>query len=809
MSAQMSSKLPVQFQNIPFELRAYNQWVVWKMVVKEGLATKEPYQPAQSRFLASVTNPQTWGTFDQAVTAYNNDAEVTGIGFVFSESDPFFGIDIDDTDKVKTDKGVTERAEIIDLLRGTNTYTERSPLGKGLHLIGFGKIGDDRKGMKFPHAQIEVYASARYFTVTGDVQPGYGNITPQQGLLDALVKRRSVPTVDRSLGKTTAFLRRLDMTDEEVINYLLVRQSDFGPRFYAQEGFVNDWSGTYRSLVGDLDSVSGDPEQILRILLSAPIVTQSGAKNGETRHAKALRLFEDNLAETRSNREEQHHRWFPHMVDHGRQIAERMEAAKKAREEALRKENEQYALTLEQREEALGGLSEDAASMMNAFPFLPAKYKVLCRPPGLIGEFVEANEKATYYPYTKYAIPVTFAALSGLLGRQYKVDGSGLATSFILAAPLSTGKTEHGEAWDRFMSSACAEILGSSKRIIVTEAASIQGIFDQFMQTRSAAWFSEEAYSMLASMTGGKSETGDKLRNGFNKLFDASKRHKVYTVPTSRASADKGAKPIPNLNISAFWTMTPAEFRQFSGSSQDGFISRLIIVQEQREYGLMADHREPMLPEHLHRRLVDFAGRAQNLDNEYSQIGEHHHHLITSLVDIDYSYCSILFASIRQIVDEIRRRTLAEGTENWTIVGRIVPNVLRIAGTMAVVENPNAPSITPDQMLWALGYVVQNMVAFLSDVDKGLIGDKQSDEAAAVMRGFDALIRKPENKQLGGVPISKLNRYCRERMPFKGRQGGAAAVTLTTRLLVDEGTLIEMNALASNNRNLRLIVKGD
>jgi primase-polymerase (primpol)-like protein len=65
------------FHNIPDEMKAYDQWVVYKLVERPGQKpTKIPLQ-AKNGKNADVTNPEHWSTFAQAVAVASR---VSGIG---------------------------------------------------------------------------------------------------------------------------------------------------------------------------------------------------------------------------------------------------------------------------------------------------------------------------------------------------------------------------------------------------------------------------------------------------------------------------------------------------------------------------------------------------------------------------------------------------------------------------------------------------------------------------------------------------------------------------------------------------------
>jgi putative DNA primase/helicase len=145
--------LLVKVEGIPEELRVRPQWVVWKAVGNKP--DKVPYSVRTDR-KASSTDLMTWGTFEEALKAYDN-GEYAGLGFVFSSADPYTGIDLDNC--------VDEDGEIalwaLEIVRYFDSYTELSATGSGLHIIVRGDVPNRRKD------EVEVYSSKRFFTMTG------------------------------------------------------------------------------------------------------------------------------------------------------------------------------------------------------------------------------------------------------------------------------------------------------------------------------------------------------------------------------------------------------------------------------------------------------------------------------------------------------------------------------------------------------------------------------------------------------------------------------------------------------------------
>lgn len=144
---------------LPIELRHRSQWVCWGSRNRDGKRTKVPLNPATGGF-ASTANPETWGSFESALR-HATKPTVDGIGFVFTDTDPYVGIDLDDCRNPETGSLSDEAVGIVMRLQ---SYTEISPSGTGLHIIARGSLpeGPRRRG------SVEMYDESRFFTMTGD-----------------------------------------------------------------------------------------------------------------------------------------------------------------------------------------------------------------------------------------------------------------------------------------------------------------------------------------------------------------------------------------------------------------------------------------------------------------------------------------------------------------------------------------------------------------------------------------------------------------------------------------------------------------
>lgn len=155
MSAQSSVHIP----RVPDDLTERDQWVGWRYVN----GAKVPFGLNGRK--ASSTDPLTWSPFDELRDAWQRRPRLyAGLGFVFSEADPFAGIDLDDSLDAAGEVKMWARG-IIE--RFADTYIEISPSGHGLKIFIRGTLPANVAKVRIGDGGIELYDRGRYFTVTG------------------------------------------------------------------------------------------------------------------------------------------------------------------------------------------------------------------------------------------------------------------------------------------------------------------------------------------------------------------------------------------------------------------------------------------------------------------------------------------------------------------------------------------------------------------------------------------------------------------------------------------------------------------
>ncbi len=154
--------LAPNFDCIPVEIRSLARWMTWLAEGRGGAKpTKVPYNPTLSNSRGKSNDPDTWGTFDQAVAAYDEGGR-TGVGFVLN-NDGLVGIDIDHCVR----DGIVDPAALALLDEMEFAYVELSPSGTGLRGFGYAETLDKGASGIFRGLKVELYSDVRFLTVTG------------------------------------------------------------------------------------------------------------------------------------------------------------------------------------------------------------------------------------------------------------------------------------------------------------------------------------------------------------------------------------------------------------------------------------------------------------------------------------------------------------------------------------------------------------------------------------------------------------------------------------------------------------------
>jgi primase-polymerase (primpol)-like protein len=146
-------------------LGAWGQFVAWFAWPSEKNPAKLDKLPCNARTgaMCSAHDPAAWGDFATAAATAKriNAGHGSGVGFVFTEADPFFFLDIDEA---LGPNGWSPRAQEL-CARFAGAAVEVSQSGRGLHIIGM--AAPVPHGTKYAPEHLELYTKLRFVALTG------------------------------------------------------------------------------------------------------------------------------------------------------------------------------------------------------------------------------------------------------------------------------------------------------------------------------------------------------------------------------------------------------------------------------------------------------------------------------------------------------------------------------------------------------------------------------------------------------------------------------------------------------------------
>lgn len=157
-------------ESVVSALAERRQWLMWRYEPgesREKKPRKMPYYASGKRRVGTQGDEADRAALvDYASAALGcGKRGFDGVGFAFLPGDGLIGIDLDGMIDPEA-KAISDRCEQI--IAACETYTEYSPSGKGVHIIGTG----ESETFKSNDIGVEVFAGRQYFTFTGRVWPG-------------------------------------------------------------------------------------------------------------------------------------------------------------------------------------------------------------------------------------------------------------------------------------------------------------------------------------------------------------------------------------------------------------------------------------------------------------------------------------------------------------------------------------------------------------------------------------------------------------------------------------------------------------
>lgn len=746
------------YRNIPEEMRIYPQWVMWRYEDTDSKKpTKVPYS-ARTGQLASVTDANTWATFDECVNAMSS-GWYAGIGFVLTQNDPYSFIDLDDT---KGDQTALDRQ--IKIYNEFDSYAERSPSGSGLHIIVKGAVPSGRR-----RSFIEVYSSLRYMTMTGDI---YRNspIKEQNELLNILwgqMGQGSVATAHY------AGLAEAKETDEQVYNRAVAAAN--GDKF--AELFAGKWEGMYQSqseadfaLVDIIAFYTQNRAQISRMFRMSGLGQRDKAKRDDYVSYMLNKCFDRMLP--------------PVDIDGLRNKLDEAIAAKETRERA-----------------EVASLNSSAAQQpQTVAPSIPESSKVYSVPPGLVGEIAQYIYAQAPRPVPEIALAGALGLVAGIVGRAYNVSGTGLNQYVLLLAPTGTGKEAIASGIDKLMAQVIRTVPAAVDFIGPGEIASSQAVI-KYMSKGPTSFVSLVGefgiyLQQMASVNAAPHLIG--LRRFLLDAYNKSGEGKVLR-PSIYSDRDKNTAAVLSPSFTLLGESTPEKFYEglHEGLISEGLLPRFTMIEYHGERpALNAAHLSAQPSFELIDRLSTLCAHALMLNSQHKAIHVKANSEAQAMFASFDEHCD---ANINSSDREVRRHL-------WN---RAHIKAMKLAAVVAVGCNPYDPMITAEIAGWAIGIVTADARNLLARFDAGEIGidndeTKQLAKVIAAVKDF-VVSPWPDVAKYAGegasnlhsnriVPYSYVQRKLAAVAVFrKDRIGASGAIKRALKTLCERGDLQEVS----------------
>ena len=756
--------------NIPDELKALNQWVVWRYEDRGGpKPTKVPYSPHGPK-AASVIVPETWGSFEQAVSA-RDFGRLDGIGFVLTPNDPYCFIDLDAPKGNDAEQQKAWRRQ-VKIFEAFDSYSERSPSGEGLHIIVKASVIEGRR-----RGDVELYSHGRYMTMTGDVHRNVP-IAERQELVDILWAELGQ---DRSpiMGAKNKLDFAPSGTDDEV--FTTAANAVNGEKFlnlwngsWLQYGYPSQSEADY-ALIDILAFYTQNREQITRMFLASAL--------GKREKARTHRSYIPNMITRAFDR-------ITPPVD---------VAALKAQFDIIAK-GEKLGAT----PHAPPVTDNSEYSQPIADPADVSTDQIYAVPPGLVGDIARFIYASAPRPVPEIALTAALGLMAGICGRAYNVSATGLNQYILVLAPTGCGKESLAAGIEKIVEAATKTVPAGAEFVGPAEIASPQALAKYLASTaRSFVSIVGEIglkLEQLTSRSAGPADLG--LRRMLLDLYNKSGQGNVLR---STIYSDK-SNNTPLVQSPAFTLLgesTPERFYNVLSEDMvsEGFLPRFTIIEYHGDRPPMnKGHADVEVPQDLSDKVAELMAYALSINQSGSVVNVGMTPDAAALFDDFNEFCD---AKINNASREVTRHIWNRGHLKS----------MKLAALIAVGINPFDPRIDADTARWAIQLVSHDAHNLLTKFEGGIVG-LNSEETKQIHEVIKVIAKQLTSdwatvQSYGGsaamhkdriVPYSAIQRRLASAAAFrKDKLGATAAIRRTLQTLVDRGDLIPMNKVKTTS----------
>ena len=716
---------------------------------------------------AAVDDARTWSSFKDACrSAIANGWE---IGYVLNPESALAIVDLDD----KPAKPAPPEMKRVhaDMISRSDTYIERSVSGSGYHIIVRGK---PVRPIKSPH--LEVYGTRRMMICTGDVikEMPLADGGPLLAAIDQHFGHLAVE-YDISADLPDTIQGKEEHPDAAIIR--MAMEASNGDKFERlwtgdkDTDYGGDHSTADQALINMLCFYTPHNEQVRRLF-------------------RASGLYRPNQTNRRSNA----------YIDR---------SIKKWRAENPPIDLESFKIKAPKPPKVpKAPVAKIPSAPIPSAPLpLSSAIKELAFPEGLIGEIAQYAFDVSYMPIRSASLAAALAYVAGLAGRGFHINGLGLNQYIVLIADSGVGKEGGKRAIRAIHNQVYAKVPAAQHLLTSSDFSAGVSMVKELAANPCMLGVAGEIGMTLRMLLDPKAPSH--LKDLKRALTDAWSESGPNGVLNSRRYSDR-SKNLEDVKRPALSLLGESVPSHFYGSltqeaALDGFIPRFIVIEYpgERPYANRDAERAP--PPALVEKLQDLFIVSKSIQDSNQM----------SAIQISEVAKKRLWQFEDEITDQMRQ--LPREHPSKAILNRTNEKVLKLAGLLAVCDNPNAPCVSLANADWAMQFVLECDGHMLEKFEDGTVGEDESSFTGEIVKLARAYLLMDEEKRVNyktpriiaghNPPIlhrSFLADQLKRRAAFKNHPAGAIrAVDIALGEAEANGLIVSLPPLQARQLGLQ------
>ena len=439
-------------------------------------------------------------------------------------------------------------------------------------------------------------------------------------------------------------------------------------------------------------------------------------------------------------------------------------------------------------------------------------------PPGLLGELAKFIYQASAIQIPEVSLAAAIGFMSGVCGRSYNFQGTGLNLYTIIVAGTGCGKESAKSGIDKIV-----DVLRPSYSfiddIIVGEHQSPNALLRELNSKPCVLSVLGEFALKMKNMCSARAHDIDNKKLAiFLELFNKSGSAQTFG---SVKYADTG-KNIPLTHSPSFSILaetTPDLFNKIISDEKvitSGFLPRFLMFKYKGMVPYINKNHHHVKPDSA---LIGKLSVLMQTIKKNIFIVPSEHYLINATIEAekvldDFSH----YATDQRNLAETETGKYKEVLHQlWT---RASIKVNRLSALVAVGVNPEHPIVLPEYVNWSINIILNDIQLLISDFESGKITDTSSDEALQIRELKSFIVDYYKNGMPTKPTYNKFKPYYNARiiphsyMLLRMQRRGVfmndnrkvlRAIKDTIDLLLNDGTLAKVSKEFFDNNKLNYI----